>query len=138
MTEQNNKPEATATQKLDKTIEKSVTDGESLLDRVMNVLEDVMKAKMADFEKKVDDKIDTILKSKEIEVEHALRKGFGVENDPVIHMSDLVAYGRKSALETAETGKRTPTAETPAGPEGNVELSPVDTLFEKAKKGELA
>jgi len=109
-----------------------------LIDRIMNVMSEVMNKKLGDFEKKIDAKIDVILKGKEVEIEQALRKGFGLENDPVVHMSDLIEHGRKLALAKAETDKRTPGAETPAGPEGNVKLSPVDQMFAKAKKGELA
>jgi hypothetical protein len=66
------------------------------------------------------------------------RRGLGIDPDPVMHKSEMVGMIRKMALEAAETGKRTPASETPAGPEGNVQLSEVDQLFEKAKKGELA
>lgn len=110
----------------------------SLIDRVMNVMQDVMEKKLGDFEKKIDAKIDVILKGKEVEIEQALRKGFGLENDPVVHMSDLIEHGRKLALAKTDTGKRTPGAETSAGPEGNVQLSEVDKMFAKAKKGDLA
>jgi len=109
-----------------------------LIDRIMNVMSDVMNKKLGDFEKKIDAKIDTILKGKEVEIEQALRKGFGLENDPVVHMSDLIEHGRKLALAKTDTDKRTPASETPAGPDGNVKLSEVDRMFEKAKKGELA
>lgn len=128
MTETDKKPEPAPIAK---------AEDPTLIDRILHVVEDVMKAKMDNFEKKIDDKIDAILKTKEVEVEKALRKGFGLENDPVVHMSDLIEYGRKQALEKAETGKRTPASETPAGPEGNTPQNPIDELFEKAKKGEL-
>jgi len=66
------------------------------------------------------------------------RRGLGIDPDPVMHKSEMVAMIRKMALEKAETGKRTPGPETPAGPDGNVQLSEVDRMFAKAKKGELA
>jgi hypothetical protein len=98
-----------------------------LVDRIMAVVEDVMKAKLDTFEKKIDEKIDVILKSKEVEVEQALRKGFGLEQDPVIHMSDLVKYGRKIGLENSESGKKTPAALEKAGPEGTGKIeNPID------------
>ena len=115
-----------------------ISDAAPLIDRIMNVMSEVMNKKLSDFEKKIDGKIDTILKGKEVEIEQALRKGFGLENDPVVHMSDMIEYGRKLALDKAETAKRTPGAETPGGPDGNLQLSEVDKMFAKAKKGELA
>lgn len=100
----------------------------ALTDRILDVVGEAMTKKLADFEKKMDEKLDNILKAKEIEVERALRKGFGLEEDPVVHMSDLITYGRKLALEKAETGKRTPGKEE-AGPEGTSKEHPVDALF---------
>jgi hypothetical protein len=130
------KPEKASTDP--KTLEKAVNEGNIALEqRIMNVMKDVFDAKIASLEKAMDEKIDTLLKTKEVELEQALRKGFGLENDPVIHMSDMIAYGRKQALEKGETDKRTPAPETPAGPDGNVEPNQIDELFKKAKTGAL-
>ncbi len=104
---------------------------EALIDRIIAVTEEVMKARLAEFEKKIDTKIDEILKSKEVEVEQALRKGFGLEKDPVLHMSDLIKFGRKSALEDADTAKKTPAPVEKATPEGNVSPNPIDNLLKE-------
>ncbi len=114
--------------------ETKIEDAAPLINRVMGVMSDVMTKKLGDFEKKIDEKIDSILKTKEIEVERALRKGFGLESDPVIHMSDLIAYGRKQALEKADTGKRTPATDT-GGPEGTVKPDPIQKMFTNVRKG---
>lgn len=114
-------------------IEKSAT--QPLTERIMGVVEEVMMAKLDAFEKKIDGKIDVLLKSKEVEIEQALRKGFGLEQDPVVHMSDLIAYGRKAALEKADTGKRTPAPEGAPGPEGNVKPDLLQKMFADARKG---
>lgn len=136
MTEEQKKPEQA--KPTETPIEKAVKEEKSLEQRIFGVMEDVMNKKLGEMEHRMDEKIETLLKAKEVEVEKALRKGFGLEEDPVIHMSDLIAYGRKNALEKAETDKRTPAPETPLGPEGNVQPTPIDELFAKAKKGELA
>lgn len=109
----------------------------TLMARITAVIEDVMKSKLDTFEKKIDEKIEAILKSKEVEVEAALRKGFGLEQDPVVHMSDMIEYGRKIALEKADTGKRTPAKEGGATPEGNLSTNPIDKMFNEARKGGL-
>ena len=104
----------------------------SLIDRIMAVVTDVVNAKFAAFEKNLDTKIADILKGKEVEVERALRKGFGLESDPVIHMSDLIAYGRKAGLEKSEPEKRTPGTEN-AGPDGVAPaVNPIDKMFDEA------
>jgi len=109
----------------------------SLMERIMGVVEDVLEKRMEVFEKKIDDKFETMLKSKEVEVEQALRKGFGLEQDPVVHMSDMITYGRKMALEKADTGKRTPGKEGDKGPEGTVATDPISKMFNEARKGGL-
>lgn len=110
------------------------TTEKSLIDRIMGVVEDVMKAKLTEFEKKIDTKIDTLLKTKEVEVEQALRKGFGLENDPVVHMSDLIAHGRKLGLETSAPEKRSPATSPTPGPEGIQKAgdNEIDKLFDEA------
>ena len=103
----------------------------SMIDRIMKVVEEVMNAKLSAFEKTIDGKIDAIVKAKEAEVELALRKGFGLEQDPVVHMSDMISAIRKASLEHAETEKRTPGPENKPGPEGTVTPSALDKLLEE-------
>jgi len=117
--------------------EAKIEDAAPLIDRIMGVMSDVMTKKLDDFEKKIDTKIDGILKTKEVEIEQALRKGFGLEQDPVVHMSDMITYGRKMALEKADTGKRTPGKEGEKGPEGTASTNPIDKMFEETRKGGL-
>jgi len=137
MTEETKKPEQALVPE-SKGVEKAIKEEQSLEQRIMGVMKDVIDTKLSALEKALDLKIDALLKAKEVEVEKALRKGFGLEQDPVVHMSDLIEHGRKLALEKADTGKRTPAPETPLGPEGNTQPTPIDEIFAKAKKGELA
>lgn len=104
---------------------------QTLMERIMKVMEDVMTAKLDALEKSLDAKIDAIVKSKEAEVELALRKGFGLEQDPVVHMSDLIGAIRKATLEQAETQKRTPAPVEKGGPEGTEKPSPLEDLLTK-------
>lgn len=121
-----------------KPVDKASEAEKTLFERVMSVMEDVRKndlamfqKKLESFEAKLDEKIDGILKAKEVEVEQALRKGFGLEQDPVVHMSDLIGAIRKASLEQAETGKRTPAPVEKGGPEGTKTLSPIDDLLKE-------
>jgi len=120
-----------------KPVEKPSED-QTLFDRVMKVMKEVrdsdlamFQKKLESFEAKLDEKIDGILKAKEVEVEQALRKGFGLEQDPVVHMSDMISAIRKASLEHAETEKRTPGPENKPGPEGTVTPSALDKLLEE-------
>jgi hypothetical protein len=108
----------------------------TLLDRITGVMEDVMKAKLETFEKRIDDKIESILKAKEIEIEQALRKSFGTEKDPTIHASDLMKAVREEMLKIAETQKKTPAAIEKAGPEGaGTAPNPIDNLMKQYGMG---
>jgi hypothetical protein len=101
----------------------------NLEERIMKVMQDVFDVKIKALEAKIDGKIDELLKTKEIEMEQALRKGFGLEQDPVIHQSDLLAALRKATVENAE--KRSPAATEKAAPEGNKPQEPLDEAFKQ-------
>lgn len=100
----------------------------NLTQRIESVIKDVVDQKLDALEKAIDVKIETLLKGKEIEMEQALRKGFGLEQDPVIHQSDLVSALRKAALEKTEN-TRSPAAAEKAGPEGNKPEDPFDKML---------
>jgi hypothetical protein len=106
----------------------------NLTQRIENVIKDVFSLKIAALEQRMDTKIEELLKGKEVEMEQALRKGFGLDNDPVIHQSDLVAAIRKAALENSDPAKKTPAPKEKASPEGNGTVDPFDAAVEKAVK----
>lgn len=115
-----------------KTVIETVEKGNlNLEQRIMGVMKDVIDTKILALEKALDEKIDNILKSKEIEMEQALRKGFGLEQDPVIHKSDLIAALRKASLEQSEPAKKTPAAIEKAGPTGSKSENALDKVFEQ-------
>jgi len=100
----------------------------TLEQRIMSVMQDVFDVKIKALEAKIDGKIDELLKSKEVEMEEALRKGFGLEQDPVVHKSDLIAAIRKAAVENTEK-ERGVAATEKAGPEGNKTEDPFDKMI---------
>jgi len=96
--------------------------------RLEKAFNEALELKLKGMEKKFDEMIDAKLKALEIEAEHVLRKGLGVEQDPVVHTSDLIREIRKATLANAE--KTTPTSVEKAGPEGNKEpSSPFDAML---------
>lgn len=112
-------------------LEKAVTQNDlGFEQRMEKLMMEVFDAKFKAFETKIDTKLDDLLKTKEIEMEQALRKGFGLEQDPVIHKSDLIAAIRKAATENAEK-ERAPAATIKGGPDGNKPLDPFDEAFAK-------
>jgi len=97
--------------------------------RIENVIKDVLDVKLKALDLRIDKIIEDKLSAKEIEVEHALRKTFGTETDPVIHVSDLKAELRKMTLDNVE--KRSPAATEKAAPEGNKPQDPIDEQFKQ-------
>lgn len=119
MTEENKTESAQATAKAEEF---------SLEKRIETVIKDVLEVKLKALEVAMDKKIEDILKNKEIEMEQALRKGFGLEQDPVIHQSELITALRKAALEKTDN-TRSPAATEKAGPEGNKPEDPYDKMM---------
>ena len=123
-------PEPAATSEA-KTVIGTVEKGNlNLEQRIMGVMQDVFDTKIKALEVRIDEKIDELLKAKEIEMEQALRKGFGLENDPTIHKSDMIAFFRKAQLESAESQKKTPAALEKAGPSGSKLGNPIDNIYD--------
>lgn len=81
----------------------------------MDEFERRMTAQMKDHAKQ-------IVVNHDKEMDQMLRKEFGLDKDPVVHLSDLKKFARQVQLEAAESGKRTPASPGTSGPEGNVEL----------------
>lgn len=98
-------------------------------DRLQKAFDEALDLKLKAMEKRFDEMIDTKLKALEIEAEHALRKGLGVEADPVIHQSDLISAIRKASLENSEK-TRAPAATEKASPDGNKTVDPIDHIFD--------
>jgi len=110
---------------------------ETLENRIFKATEELLSGMCKAYENSIVKGIEERFQAKAEEVDKTLSKGFGLESDPVARLSDLISHGRKASLAKAETAKRTPAAETPAGPDGNTLPSPIDELFQKAKKGEV-
>ena len=102
----------------------------NLEQRIMGVMQDVFDTKIKALEVRIDEKIDELLKTKEVEMEQALRKGFGLENDPTIHKSDMIAFFRKAQLESTTSQKKTPAAIEKAGPAGSKSTNPLDQMYD--------
>jgi hypothetical protein len=112
---------------LQKAIVEAVKEyGKTLAEDVKKeVLEDVMKT------------VENIKK----EAANAVRKGLGIEQDPVVHLSDIQKEIRKALLEAAPPNKKTLT-ETPEKPaEGEVTKTQkidVETRFNEMMKNKGA
>jgi hypothetical protein len=66
-----------------------------------------------------------------------MRKASGLDNDPVIHKSELASILRQTMLELSDSGKRTPAPAGPqsAGPEGAPELTPLEKAVKEFEEG---
>jgi hypothetical protein len=95
-----------------------------LMGRIEGVIKDYFDRLELRMDAMLDAKMANIVKTKEQEMENALRKSFGLEKDPVVHMSDLPKLMRKLQLENTETGKTTPASPPEGtGPAGTTTLT---------------
>jgi hypothetical protein len=90
------------------------------IERTVSAYFDLIEKKL---DEKIEEKMKKIVAQKEKDVETQLRKSFGLDKDPVVHVSDLERFARKAKLATAEGTKRTPASPGEAGPEGNIDAS---------------
>jgi len=119
------------------TMPKSVPEEKGLIDRVLNVVEEAMKAKLSIFEKAIDKRIKDIVKAKDVEVEQALRKGFGLTKDLPLTTSDipsLLEQFRKAALENQENRSPTGNPLEKGNPDGTAKKDPFDEAVKKKFK----
>lgn len=103
---------------------------EAFTERLQKAFDEAITLKLSEMETKFNTMIETKLAALEIEAEQVLRKGLGVEQDPVIHKSDLIAAIRKATVENTEKQKATAASEK-ASPLGNIELDPIDQAYAK-------
>jgi len=119
------------------TMPKPAPEEKGLVDRVLGVVEEAMKAKLSVFEKAIDQKIKDIVKAKDVEVEQALRKGFGLTKDLPLTTSDipsLLEQFRKAALENQENRSPTDDPLKKGNPDGTAKKDDFDEAVERKFK----
>jgi len=97
------------------------TEEKAFMDRIMAVFNEAIDKRMKDFWTEVEKRMDEAIKKVQAEAVQGLRKGLGVSEDPVIHLSELPELVRKIALEAQPPGKRTETTTTEKPTEGSIE-----------------
>ncbi len=107
--------------------DESLLEGMNLTEKVVKVMDDYGAMLMTQMKATLQKQMDEVVKNTQDELVAAIRKGVGLDEDPVIHLSEVSSLVRKMLLEKeAGTGKKTG-EETSAGPEGQG--------IEKAKPG---
>ena len=113
-------------------------EGMNLTDKVITVMDDYGKMLMAQMKASLVKQMDEVVKATQDELVAAIRKGVGLEEDPVIHLSEVNALVRKMLLEK-DDGKKTTDdgGEGPPGKpaEGEVRKFDLDGRFNELTKG---
>ena len=97
--------------------DESQIEGLNLTDKVVKVMDEYGKMLMAQMKASLVKQMDEVVKATQDELVAAIRKGVGLEEDPVIHLSEVNALVRKMLLEKDE-GKKTEDGEG-GGPDGD-------------------
>lgn len=89
----------------------------NFIEKITATFEDAIDAKFTVMMGNVEKRFKEIQKDLEDQAVDGIRKGLGIDKDPVVHISDIEKYVRKILLEGTDPGKRTETAtdDKPAG-----------------------
>jgi hypothetical protein len=98
------------------------SEEKGLVQKIEAVITEAMEAKFKVLEKRIETRMAAIVKDKEDEAVKALRKGLGLEQDPVVHLSEIEGMVRKIVLDEEPHGKRTET-QTPDKPTEGIDLA---------------
>ena len=110
------------------------TEDLAFMGRLEKAFSEALEIKFKAMETKVNEMIDAKLGEVQIEAERKLRAALGVEKDPVVHHSDLVAALRKAALEANGGKNQAPAATDKAGQNDKPE-DPFEALEKAATAG---
>ena len=93
-------------------------EGMNLTDKITKMMDDYGVMLIKQMEARLATRIDEVVAATQDELVAAIRKGVGLDEDPVIHLSEVSAVVRKMLLEKdGGEGKRTPN-DPGAGPGG--------------------
>ena len=108
----------------------SLLEGMNLTDKVSKVMDDYGKMLIKQMEARLQAKIDDVIKSTQDELVASIRKGVGLDDDPVVHLSEGSAVVRKMILEKdGGDGKKTAELEK-GGPDGHGQPEPVEKFID--------
>jgi hypothetical protein len=111
----------------------------NLLNRFEGVWNDLLAQYTATMTKRFDEMMEKKIADAEKQFELGLRKTFGLDHDPVVHLSELPKYLRKMQLEGAGSGKQTPASPgNDTGPQPLKKASRPELDAVKARYGWIA
>jgi len=122
----------TETESNEQPIQKSVEE------RLLGFASDYMEGYYAEVEKQAKAQVQKAVAEKLEEINTVLHKGFGLKENPIdVSTAGLISLGRKEALKTLDTGKRTPAPIQKGGSDGGKKPDEIEELFRKYAKGEV-
>lgn len=118
----------------------SLLEGMNLTEKVVQVMDDYGKMLMTQMKATLEKQMAEVVKSTQDELVTAIRKGVGLDDDPVIHLSEVNSLVRKMLLEKeGGDGKKTGEGKD-KGPGGNADdpaapVIDVGKMWDEANKG---
>jgi hypothetical protein len=94
----------------------------NLTEQILAVMKEYGKAISEQVKHEIMVEMDKVVKETRVEAVNAIKKGLGLEKDPVIHLSEIEGIVRKVVLDNTDPGKRTET-ETPDKPTEGPDLN---------------
>lgn len=111
-----------------------------LRDQILSVMKEYGDNLAEQIKKDIKVKMDEVVKQTRDEMVGSLRKGLGLEKDPVVHLSEVEGMVRKIVLDEKPHGKRTETATPDKPAEGSTEalakkiVPSAETIFKDLTK----
>jgi hypothetical protein len=115
----------------------SAAEEKGFIGKISAVIDEVVEAKFARYNKELEDRMQKLIKDKENEAIEGFRKSMGLEKDPTITLSEAKELIRKILLEQTPHGKKseTLTKEKPIeGETGERKLPSAEDLYKKLMK----
>ena len=107
----------------------------NLTEKIVAVMNDYGETLIKQMEARLMTRVDEVVKATQDELVGAIRKGVGLDEDPVIHLSEVTAVVRKILLDAQTPGKKTgEVAEKREADTGGVPKIDVAKEFEEMKK----
>lgn len=102
------------------------------IDTYLSMADELFEDRLKSFNQQLSTTLDKMVSDRAALVEKDLKAVFGAKNRVVVNKADLIGFVRKTALETAESSRKTPTPLEKAGPEGaGIPEHPIDKLLKE-------
>jgi hypothetical protein len=105
-----------------------------LRNQILGIMKEYGETLADEVKRDIKTEMDKVVKNTKDELVGSIRKGLGLEKDPVVHLSDVEGLVRKIVLDGSEHGKRSETETTDKPTEGADDIKKIKSAKEMWKE----